>query len=381
MAYIATIKDVAPIQGKDRIQYVSFNENGYGVIADKSFSVGDKVVYIEVDAILPVKPQFEFLRKRCFKEELNGFLIKNMKMCGVYSNGIIFDMSFVKKQYKPGTDVTDELGIRKYEPEDDASPKEDTKKLFHFLMSHKITRIIAKLIYPKANICGDFPVQYIAKSDETNIQNEKQMFDKWIDISCYVTRKMEGQSVTMIMIPKGRKYETRIYSRNSIGNESHFEFAKKIKLDDIFALIWKTEHKRYAFQGEFCSPSVQKGIYKNGTHFYVYTVKDIDENKMLDFESYTSICKRYGFETVPKIVSHVSLKDLFGDVTNMQDYTERQWFKVGEDPCLRSTSFDDIDGKKYSKPEYHRWEGIVVRGLNNEFSFKVKSNEYALEGL
>ena len=81
MAYIATIKDVAPIQGKDRIQYVSFNENGYGVIADKSFSVGDKVVYIEVDAILPVKPQFEFLRKRCFKEELNGFLIKNMKMC------------------------------------------------------------------------------------------------------------------------------------------------------------------------------------------------------------------------------------------------------------------------------------------------------------
>src|SRR5574344_932281 len=80
MAYVVTVNKIDPIEGKDRIVYAHFAENGYGVICDKSFSEGDKAVYFEVDSVLPVRPEFEFLRKRCYKENLNGFLIKNMKM-------------------------------------------------------------------------------------------------------------------------------------------------------------------------------------------------------------------------------------------------------------------------------------------------------------
>ena len=90
MAYVVTVKDVKPIEGKDRIEYVSFKENDYSVIAQKGLKTNDKVVYIEVDSILPVNKKFEFLRSRCFKESLNGFLIKAMKMNGLYSFGIVF---------------------------------------------------------------------------------------------------------------------------------------------------------------------------------------------------------------------------------------------------------------------------------------------------
>ena len=32
-AYVVTVKDVKPIEGKDRIEYISFKENNYSVIA------------------------------------------------------------------------------------------------------------------------------------------------------------------------------------------------------------------------------------------------------------------------------------------------------------------------------------------------------------
>lgn len=58
MAYVCTIKEIADIEGKDRIKYIHLNENGYGIIGSNTFAVGEKVAYIEVDSILPEIPCF-----------------------------------------------------------------------------------------------------------------------------------------------------------------------------------------------------------------------------------------------------------------------------------------------------------------------------------
>lgn len=376
MAYIVTIDTIEPIEGKDRIVYIGFKENGYHVIGDKSFNIGDTAVYFEVDSILPVEHEFEFLRKRCYKENVNGFLIKNMKMCNKYSTGLLLHQKEcgLKKSYKTGYDVSDIIGVRKYEPEEDASPKNEKNKLKLFLMNHKTTRWIGKIIFLHKSTKEEFPTWFIDKSDETNIQNHKDWFEKYRNIQCYVTTKMEGQSETIMFQPcKNKLGKFSVYSRQTAGSDDMVKLAKTINAEQRLKQAYRDTGHIYAIQGERCAPNVQKGIYKNGEHLYLYTVKDLTDNKLLDYESFIAFCDKYNFEHVPVISAGETLINTSSSLKNMQDFTEHQWFRVGE-------SITNIDDRKETikVSEFHRHEGIVVRGLNNEFSFKVKSNEYQI---
>jgi len=99
LAYAVTIKEMKPIKGKDKIVIATLNENDYEVIADKNdFKPGDLAVYVEYDTVLPQWPEFEFLRKRCFREKYAGFLISAMKMAGTVSKGILVQNQSDRKQ-------------------------------------------------------------------------------------------------------------------------------------------------------------------------------------------------------------------------------------------------------------------------------------------
>lgn len=385
MAYGVTIKSLDLIEGKDRIVYAHFNENGYGVIVDKSFKVGEAVVYFEVDSILPVKKEFEFLRKRCYKEKLNGFLIKNMKMNGLYSNGLVLHAEEAGlKKAKAGEDYTEKLDVKKYEPEDDASPVENKmpswkKFLKNMLMKHEATRWLGRRIFFNKK-SGEFPTWLIDKSDEENIQNHTGWYDKYKNDDCYISVKMEGQSVTMLLNPKTKKLE--VYSRNTAGNDSHFAFAKENDIEKKLKKILKDTGDVYAFQGEYCSPLVQKGIYKNGIHWYIYTVKNLTLNKVVSYSDMLYLCNKYGFETVPIWDANVKLCNEFKDMEDLQEKTEHIWFKPGTEDMSSCSFFDDrVMRGSYSKPEYHRSEGFVIRSIDESWSFKVKSNNYQIEGL
>ena len=87
LASIKTITSIAPIEGKDLIGLATVD--GWQVIVQKSqFSPGDKCVYVEIDSVMPEKPEFEFLRKRDFR-------IRTMKMAGVLSQGICFPLDIL----------------------------------------------------------------------------------------------------------------------------------------------------------------------------------------------------------------------------------------------------------------------------------------------
>ena len=375
MAYVVTVKDVKPIEGKDRIEYVSFKENDYSVIAQKGLKTNDKVVYIEVDSILPVDEKFEFLRSRCFKESLNGFLIKAMKMNGLYSFGIVFkpsDLGLDASELKSKQDLTDTLGVRKYEPIEDRSPVENKlpplkKRIKSLLMRYSLTRPIGRKLFVKSLEKEDFPTWLIPKSDEDNLANNPEWFEKYKNSDNYITVKMEGKSVTCYFEDKKflwfKKSIFKVFGRNvPLTEKKELEFFKSI--GD------KIKNSHVILQGEYCAPHVQRGIYKNGSHFYIYKIRDLLTNQYYTYEQMQNFASAHGLELVPlvdkKLADFKSIEDIY-------NFADRLYFKEGDISKIITNK------SKFTKNH----EGIVVRSndINKDnWSFKVKSREYQLRG-
>ena len=100
--------------GADRLDLLTIK--GWQCVARKGeYSVGDKVIYIPIDSVLP-----EELEAKIFgadaKVKLSKSRVKTIKLRGAISQGMVIPMWYVEPDYKVGRDVTKELGITKYEP-------------------------------------------------------------------------------------------------------------------------------------------------------------------------------------------------------------------------------------------------------------------------
>ena len=61
LASVQTVKAIKPIEGADRIEIVQILN--WDCVAKKGeYRVGDKVIYFEIDSLLPDIPAFEFLK-------------------------------------------------------------------------------------------------------------------------------------------------------------------------------------------------------------------------------------------------------------------------------------------------------------------------------
>lgn len=189
LASIQTITDIAPIEGRDRI--VLATVEGWHVIVTTDFHIGDRVVFCEIDSVMPEKPEFEFLRPKKFH-------IKTMRMAGVTSQGICFPLDILPEEYRDceiGEDVTDIIGVKQYEPTMDKEPdnagfkQKNSKKYPQFLMRFAWFR---KLVLPKPRK-GGFP-SFISKTDEERCLdgNTKILTDNGlIRIADIVNKKMD----------------------------------------------------------------------------------------------------------------------------------------------------------------------------------------------
>lgn len=401
LAKIVTIKELLPIEGKDRIELATFNENLYRVIVQKGFQVGDTAIFVEADSLLPNNSKYEFLKARCFKESLQRYLIKPMKMAGYISMGIVFDMSFLpkrKKPYKANEDVTDILDIKKYEPVEDASPKKQ-KGFVGFMWKHSLTRPIIRAItalIPKEN--KSFPTWLIPKSDETNLQDCSFVLDKYANVETYVTAKMEGQSATYLFQPKrnifGRKIEMGTYtvcSRNNAyfvkrGMPHLFDLSERLGIKEKLLAYYKKYGISLAIQGEVCGPKIQKNIYDFPCHWlFVYKIRDLTNARDLpwcDLELAVARLNELGegkfdiLRVVPLVREFQVLEDMdLGNYKNAEFLChlgfKKPFFNDGNDVI------EVVSGKKGK--DYFLHEGVVVRGMNNEFSFKIKDAEYAYD--
>jgi RNA ligase (TIGR02306 family) len=136
LASIRIISDLRPIEGADKIELAIVDGWKVVVAKDVGHKVGDKVIYCEIDSFLPIKPEFEFLRKSSYKKMADGsegFRLRTVKLRGQVSQGLILPLSLINYtnlDFKVGMDVTMMLGINKYEPPIPAELAGKVKGLF-----------------------------------------------------------------------------------------------------------------------------------------------------------------------------------------------------------------------------------------------------------
>ena len=68
LATIRKINDLSPIEGADKIEVATVDGWKVVVAKDVGHKIGDWVVYCEIDSFLPIKEEFEFLRKSSYKK-------------------------------------------------------------------------------------------------------------------------------------------------------------------------------------------------------------------------------------------------------------------------------------------------------------------------
>ena len=402
LASVCTIEKVWALEGKDKVQGASFKENAYEVMVSKDIQPGMLVAFIQEGSILPEINAWEFLRKRCYRDSLKGFLIKPQKFGTIKSWGLavpldelpIADGRVINK-LKSGDDLTDLLEIRKYEPEEDASPRPSSKKAYpkwvKFCLSHTLTRCIGR-VWQKCHqkSAGGFPTDLISKSDETTIQNMKGVLEKFAESKVNINAKLEGQSFTVVPTFKGKKLTgAYVCSRNNaykVENDSLFwGMMRKYDIVKKMKEIWKNEHKAYILQGEQVGPTIQDNIYDfKRNHWYIFTVKDYETLKQLSYDEQVKIADKFGMRVVPLLWSG-TLKDVMPDVDTAVAFAEKaSWEPIDGD---RIHSWLNLENKGKLWKDYMQHEGVVVRTVDYDkdndigVSFKVKNISYQERGL
>jgi RNA ligase (TIGR02306 family) len=329
LASVVKIVDIQPIPGADAI--VVATVKGWKVVVKvNEYKVGDLAVYYEIDSFLPIRPQFEFLRKSSYKRmgSSEGFRLKTIRLRGQISQGLLTPIPEGISNPKEGDDLTEALDIVKYEPP-----------------------IPAQLA---GKIKGTFP-SFIPKTDEIRIQNfENEVGFSPVGERAYVTEKLDGTSFTCyfnngVFGVCGRNWELTETSDNSL-----WRMANLLQLKEKM-----TKHgKNIALQGELVGAGINGNLYGLSDHkLYFFTGYDIDKGRRMFFDELEWV--------------------LFGLDLQMVPVLEKYGFVIPNESDIVDYMLKYAEGKSVLNMEVDR-EGVVVRGLEREFSFKAISNTYLL---
>lgn len=352
LASIQIIKNLEPIEGRDRIELATVE--GWKVIVGKGdFKVGDRCVYIEIDSVLPDRPEFEQARKRSNR-------VRTMKMAGVFSQGIVYPLTILPNmiddhtisynQYHEGDDVTNLLGITKYDEYAGEEPKVGvTKKQYN-----KFQLFWYKLFGFPQKKKGGFS-SLVSKTDEVRIQNVPEALQDKNPV--VVTEKVDGCSMTVTLENTFFSNKFNVYSRNLKVEKDNSHYWRAVEMYDLKSrmelMLEENGGKWIAIQGEVAGPAIQKNPYQlKDIDFFIFNI--IDPSGRWSTEKMFEWCYRYGLTPVPIVDTHYILPDT---VDGMLQYaTNRSMINSN---VLR--------------------EGVVVRSKDGKKSFKAVSPEYLVK--
>lgn len=238
LASVKVIDNIEPIEGADRIEVATIG--GWKVVVGKGeFEAGDKCVYFEIDSCLPTEDaRFAFLASRGEKSwlyvpeegdaapvEVKGHVLRTAKLRGQVSQGLVMQLEALglDPDLAVGADVTDELGILKYDP------------------------------YCPGNTgrVGSYPAAFALKSDAERVQNLGGCWDEIRSHTWYPTTKVDGYSFSIL---KDYEDNLRCATRNQevAWDEMAPEIAVARKWKLVDALV-----PGMLVQFEFAGPKVQ----------------------------------------------------------------------------------------------------------------------------
>lgn len=276
LAYIETISNLSPIPEADNLEVASIL-GWYAVVRKGEFKIGDKIVFIEVDAVLPNdNPAFSFMSS-------HNFRVRTLRLRGQISQGLVLPLRILPASFKEGDDVATALGIKKYvvpEPID---------------------------ISAKSTV---WPTHLPPKTDEIRIQNCYHQLIDYFDLPFFATEKLEGSSITCYL--KGVEFGVchRNYDLRDLANCNYWNTARAENIEEkLRRLKSKTGHD-FAVQGELVGPLIQKNKLKlNQKEIYIFNIFDITEQKFLNLEELKTTANELNFKLVPLVHTDIYLKN------------------------------------------------------------------------
>ena len=374
LATIQKIKTISPIKDADRIEVCTIN--GWQIVSQKGIhSVGDLVIYAEIDSFIPA----EDIRFASFSERftewngIRGMRVKTIKLKKCISQGIILPLKEFPeiKNAKEGDDVTDILKIVKWESAEEKSGNNGN-----------------------SDAGGKFP-SFLVKTDQERAQNILDVLETKLDHKFEATIKKDGSSMTVFCVKPNSDYYNSakgLYKKevkNTVWNRVKSLFKKKEQDKPVFGIcsrniLLKQEgesnfHKAetyynlfgtlnslagqgsFAIQGELVAPNIQGNFEKvSNVEFHVFSVFDINNQR------YLTPVDRYNL--LGNSVRHVSpvgtdtLRNLIGYIDG--DSLIERLLAYAEGPS---------DNKAVKR------EGIVFKSCTEDFSFKTVANSYLLQ--
>jgi hypothetical protein len=357
LASIQRVSDIIAIDGADQIECVSIL--GWSVVVAKkdNFKVGDLVCYVEIDSILPERPEFEFLRERKFR-------VRTIKLRQQVSQGICFPLSVLPKgKYSEGDDVTEILGVVKYDPQAAVENRLMNERMT--INKNRMDKFLKRYKWYRSFIKPNrlpFP-SFIKKTDEDRIQLFPGICEKHKDTVFNTTEKVDGQSVTYFIMRNPSKwgrifnrYLFGVCSRNfqlyKIDNSSYWDVAKRLQIKNkMVSLISQSEHDHIVLQGEIIGPKIQGNKYQrfqNGFYaFNIFFDEEQGDNQLLN-----EIMCMMELYTVPLL----------------QDMKLAPTIKENLELANGTSFLSDT-----------RREGVVLRNYKLGLSFKIVSPEFLLK--
>lgn len=360
---VVTIKEKKNLFTKDfsvanSIEYVTFNENGYGVVVQKGlYSVGDKGVFILPDFCVPDVPLFEeFLRPR--GEVKNSKLGKvdgipsrvravsfNMSLSSerfekVYSVGILFPVSLVEEMY--GITVSEEMNLDEV---------------------LGITKYIEPDTGMGLQLCP-FP-ENMYMTDELNIKSYPSLFDSSKEY--YITRKVDGSSITIMKSDKypdgfisSRRTPQKIYDENG---EILSDCGAFVTYGySILKKLLNSKYNNIALRGELIGKGFKGSGNKNNSdaqinpRVLIYSVDNVDPVSnvaiKVRFNELIEVLGNLGVDMVEVLDTPSKFRDLEEVIETCKEH------------------FEDFKDQGYVI------EGCVVRSTDSTVSFKVMNDEY-----
>jgi len=289
IASIKKILNVSPIPDANSIELATI-DGWQSVIKKGQFKPGDQVIFCEPDALLPDKPEFEFMRPKKFR-------IKTCRLRGALSQGICFPMDLLPTgSYDLGEDVSEILGITKYEPP------------IPMQLRGRVRCATNRLAVPK--------------TDEIRVQNIPGVLSRHANKVFNITEKIDGTSMSVYLDPEtglhvcSRNIDLAPDHDHKFNGTAYWDYCIQHDMEDVLKTLGGT----ISLQGELFGEGIQGNKYKlKGLHYRVYNFWDMTNHCYLEQEVMKDTVEAFGLGQdflVPQL-GQITLNHSVSDLLSM----------------------------------------------------------------
>ena len=354
LASIEKVENIRPIPDADAIEVASIK--GWNIVVKKGeFKEGDLCVYCEIDSVLPMRPEFEFLANKKYR-------IKTIKLRGQVSQGIAFPLSIIPmsvihittpegpaidvsnitelgdiRALDVGTRMDDVLGITKYE---EPIPAELAGK-----------------------VEGRFPSHTI-KTDEERVQNLKKDFDRGIlhQYTYTETEKLDGSSSTFYIYDNVFGVASRNLALKETEENSFWKVARRENIEEIMReLMGRHNLDALSLQAELIGEGIQKNRYRlKGQDVRFFRAFLPMRFKFLEYDLFLDWMSTVPLKTVPIVNENFVLPEDFDELVKHVDGPSKLFQTAREGSVFVANNSREPQD-------------------NGRYSFKVISNKFILK--